>query len=354
MDARAMNGQRHIVGVMMVTLSLLLSGCAGMFQDPHVSLIREPGYRTYNPPEPVSHSARALWEYAVLSENAYVDQWGEPGLTPAEQTARVSRVPPATPEAYVSACRPDHGGRLPLPGWTMWSNFPSASLREKAREVGLYVEVWERNASPPVVAVVFRGTEAASWKDWVSNFRWFLRFVPLYPDQYTVVARDVGNEVLADLKRKIEGGREHYKAVQIVTTGHSLGGGLAQHLAYALPPVTTAGGTVLPRVSNVYGFDPSPVTGWYSVSRTLRTANAEGLKIDRVFEHGEVLAYLRLILRYLNPPSARDPSIREIRYNFVDSINPFSSHSMRLIACSLIDASGQATIPAVGEKFQTR
>jgi hypothetical protein len=73
--------------------------------------------------------------------------------------------------------------------------------------------------------------------------------------------------------------------------------------------------------------------------------NARGLHIDRVFEHGEILSYIRLILRYLNPPQEQDPAIREIRYNFVRSINPFSSHSMRLIACELIRANGQSPPP---------
>lgn len=325
-----------------------------MFQDSNVVLIREPGNRTYNLPVNISESAKALWEYAVLSENTYVDDWGDPKLTPAEQTAGVSKVPQATPESYLTSCTPERSGRLPLPGWSLWQNFPSTELREKAREVGLYVEVWEKDVSPPVVAVVFRGTEATSWKDWVSNLRWFLRFIPFYPDQYTVVAQNVGKEVLDDLKKKIEDRKEKYKQVRIVAMGHSLGGGLAQHLAYSLPQINSPNGTLLPRVSDVYGFDPSPVTGWYSVSRQLRTANAKGLKIDRVFEHGEILAYVRLTMRYINPPTASDPSIREIRYNFVDSINPFRSHSMRLIACALIDGSGQASIPGLYERFQDR
>jgi len=111
---------------------------------------------------------------------------------------------------------------------------------------------------------------------------------------------------------------------------------------------------LMPRVSEVHAFDPSPVTGWFSVDRDVRNSNAKGLHIDRAFEHGEILAYLRLIMRYINPPTKENPSIREIRYNFVDSINPFSSHSMRLIACALIDASGQAAIPGLFERFQNR
>ena len=192
----------------------------------------------------------------------------------------------------------------------------------------------------------FRGTEFWSWRDWQANLRWFLRFIPLYPDQYTLVAEEVGKEVLDELKKRIAGNAGRYKDIKIISTGHSFGGGLAQHRAYSLPPTTLTNGTVLPRVSEVYGFDPSPVTGWYSVVTELRTTNSKGLKITRIFEHGEALAYMRLLLRYLNPTSAISPSIREIRYNFVESINPLASHSMRLIACELLGTKGNARVAA--------
>jgi hypothetical protein len=321
-------------------LSIMISGCAAMSQDPKTVLIREPGNRAYNPAVSISESAKELWEYAVLSENAYTDGWSVP--SPREQTSSVTSSRDAEQlEKYAEACTPE--GRLPLSGWTMWKNFPSETLRTKARDVGLYMEVWEKAVSPPIVAVAFRGTEFFSWSDWMSNFRWFswlLRFLPTYKDQYTVVARDTGKEVLEDLKTRIEKGRDLYKDVRIIATGHSLGGGLAQHLAYSLPEIQSSDGTRIPRVSNVYAFDPSPVTGWYSVKTDLRTLNAKGLKIDRIFEHGEILSYIRLLLSYFNPPPSSDPAVREIRYNFVESINPFSSHSMRLIACALIDGSG--------------
>ena len=313
-----------------------------MSQAPDVALVREPGNRMYSPPVPVANLATSQWEYAVLSENVYVDDWKKRGTSPAKRRAEVGELPAPTSEEYARSCTPDASGPLPLPGWVRWEDFPSSDLRRKAREVGLFVEVWEKRSSPPVIAAVFRGTEFTSIKDWISNLRWFLRFVPFYSDQYTLVARRVGQQVVDRLSQ-----RTGHQAVQLVAAGHSLGGGLAQHLAYSLP----LGG---PRVARVYAFDPSPVTGWSTVDRGLRARNAQGLEIDRVFEHGEILAYIRLLLSYLSPPSAADPAIRQVRYNFVPTINPIKSHSIRFLACSLIKASGEAPLPDLSERFRGR
>jgi hypothetical protein len=311
-------------------LFLSLTGCASLFQDTDVAFVREPGKRTYTtPPEKVGQSARTLWEYAVLSDNVYFD-------TALGRMAETEKD---------KACSLERTERLEIRGWERWPDVPSPELKQEADEVDLQLEVWEKQSSPAIIAVVFRGTEAERWGDWRANFRWFLRFIPWFRDQYMVVSEKVGAAVLDKIRREIERGNAKYREVKIVSTGHSLGGGLAQHLAYSFPDMKSADGSSMPRVSAVFGFDPSPVTGWYSVPQDLRQENARGLQIDRVFEHGEILSYVRLLLRYLNPPQEKDPSIREIRYNFVPSLNPFSSHSMRLIACELIRANGQSVPP---------
>ncbi|MGH7356578.1 MAG: lipase family protein [Candidatus Rokuibacteriota bacterium] len=337
---------------LMILASCLASGCASMFQASDKVLIREPGRRTYGAPVDVTESAKALWEHAVLGENSYLGEWKKKRRISLEQVARVFQPPEATPEAFDARCVPGQdAGPLPLSGWRMWPDFPTPALIKEAVEVGLFVEVWERESSPPVIAVVFRGTEFTSWKDWVSNLRWF---IPWHQDQYTLVSKKVGQQFVDRLvDRRPDLGSNAPSAVRIVAVGHSLGGGLAQHLAYSLPPASSHGVKV-PRVSWVYAFDPSPVTGWYSVDSDLREANAAELWIERIFEHGEILAYARLLVSYAHPPSAAHPSVREIRYNFVQSANPFSSHSMRLLACALIDASGQSRIPDLMERFGDR
>ncbi len=227
----------------------------------------------------------------------------------------------------------------PLSGWKKWGKFPSDKLIQDALKVGLYLEVWEKKTSPPVIAVVFRGT--TSLKDWISNMHWVLRFVPFIKDQYIFVSRKVGEEFVNHLANKLKNESAYSKGVCIVATGHSLGGGLAQHLAYSLP-LKSSNGIPVQRVSSVFAFNPSPITGWFTLicNSKLRTINTKRLKIERIFEHGEILAFIRLLLRYVYPPG-----VREIRYNFVKSKNPFKSHSMRLMACALIKASGQVHPP---------
>lgn len=329
--AAASNLTSLIIGFLVAAFIMALAGCSSMFQESHLALIREPGHRTYNdPPEEVAASARYLWEYAVLSDNVYL-------------TSSIARMAEAKEGKECSLERTE---RLELQGWERWRDVPSPELQAEAEDVDLQLEIWEKQSSPRIVAVIFRGTEAQRIRDWISNFRWFLRFIPGYRDQYVLVSEKVGAAVLNKIRTQLEKGDTGYKDVQIVSAGHSLGGGLAQHLAYSLPDdIKAPDGALLPRVSAVYGFDPSPVTGWYSVPKKLRDVNARGLRIDRVFEYGEILSYIRLILRYVNPPAEKDPAIREIRYNFVRSLNPFSSHSMRLIACELIKANGQSVAP---------
>jgi pimeloyl-ACP methyl ester carboxylesterase len=145
-------------------------------------------------------------------------------------------------------------------GWT-----PSPDPRDVMDDPGtsLYFEVWERAQPDAVdVAVVFRGTH--EWKDWWSNCRWVTRFIPVGWDQYDLTRRKIADVVTR--------ARQRHSSARVVTTGHSLGGGLAQQAAYAHPE-------------------------------------------------------MRLFVRTLVPLSLRDPSITEVRFNLSKG-DAIKEHSM--------------------------
>lgn len=300
-------------------------------QDSSTVLVRPPGNRQYHTDFSFKEIAKELWEYAALCENAYIHTWGKT----AGKTSSLRSGKDSEPEMarYKVKGATNYRHPLTVDGWKPWTHFPSPDLKDLATKLGLYVEVLENGGR---VAVVFRGTEFWSLKDWWSNFRWIniTRLVPWHEDQYTVTADEVGKEFVKELKLR------YPDTCEVVATGHSLGGGLAQHFAYSLPLTQLKSGKRV-KVSKVYAFDPSPVTGW-TTAGTVKQDNANGLKIDRAFEHGEALAYIRLMTSYLYPPSAKDPSIREIRFNLVPTWNPVRNHSMRLLAVALMDSVAQA------------
>jgi hypothetical protein len=274
-------------------------------------VIREPGNRSLGPPQPVAPEARKDLDFAWLSEASYQRMSGEKPSDPI-------------------GC-PNADSALQNGGWFLWKDFPDDDLREKIKRSHLRLEVWS-NSSSRAVAVAFGGTEFSSGKDWKSNLRWF---IPRHDDEYTQIVKEFGPAFVTEFeKRKRQPDWAFLQDSTIFATGHSLGGGLAQQFAYSLP-----GNANVPRVKRVFAFDPSPVTGFYSLDRTTRDNNKQGLAIDRVYERGEILALLRSLENFVYPPTATDPTIREVRYNFSNSLNPVAEHSIAELACKMDKAS---------------
>lgn len=157
--------------------------------------------------------------------------------------------------------------------------------------------------------IVFRGT-SRKW-DWWANLRWFTKHIPGIDDHYDVV-RGGMSKLVDNIRAKYD------ENVKITVTGHSLGGGLAQQAAYSVNSI-----------KSVYGFNSTPVTGFYEISKTDRVKNSTNLKIVRIFEHGEVLAFLRFPIRLLYKLSVKDPEIHELRFNLLTRKNLISEHSMK-------------------------
>jgi hypothetical protein len=334
-----MQPTRHC-GLFAAHTTLLVPASGAFDQDKDTVLIRDPRANKYADPVPAYVTAPQHWEFAAMSANAY--QEGQ--ISAASQgTAfvRTDRNPlPFSEEGFTRAFA-DEKELIPLQGWTRW-DFPGPALQARMKKEGMYMEVLERTIEPHTVVVIFEGTNFKELKDWKANLRWFLRFLPGYTDQYTLAANDAALEFLDHLQaaphRYTIGSEPHPlrnsdgNPVQILATGHSLGGGLAQQFAYSFAqrPRTSRG----PKVAKVFAFDPSPVTGWFSTANPPRDYNAEGLVVERIFEHGEILAYLRLLTSRFAITS-KNPEIWEYRYNFDSCANIIKSHSMHSLACGL-------------------
>jgi pimeloyl-ACP methyl ester carboxylesterase len=212
-------------------------------------------------------------------------------------------------------------------GWNRWPDFVPENVLNQMKKSHLRVEVWTKK-EPPSVVVAFGGTVFTSGKDWKSNLRWFL---PKQKDEYSEIVDLFGPAFVDELCRRIrESEWAHLRNATIFSTGHSLGGGLAQQFAYSLPT-----NSEVPRVARVFAFDPSPVTGFLSVDKALRNKNKSNLRIDRIYERGEILAILRSLMSFLVKSSAKSPSIRGVRYSLFFPADPIRGHSILELASKI-------------------
>ena len=187
---------------------------------------------------------------------------------------------------------------------------------------GLEYHVWrKRDCGEAVIA--FRGTDANEIGDWLTNLRWFVgrRFFDQY-DQVQLAVPDI----IATLDK--QGCRPRL----IVATGHSLGGGLAQHAGYSSS-----------RIAYVYAFDPSPVTGFFAIPFGESGRSIEHLGIDRVYEAGEILSLPRSLASGVFPSSQCRPRVRIVRFATVTTPSLIERHRIGDLTAGLIDLSGGTT-----------
>jgi hypothetical protein len=136
------------------------------------------------------------------------------------------------------------------------------------------------------VVIAFRGTDFDSLDDWLANHA-----------SCRSRTSTSGRAQIKNIVAKIERYPCYQPGTTIIATGHSLGGGLTQHAAYANS-----------KIRYVYAFDPSLVTGFVDLSETLREKNTKNLPIGHVYEHGEILAYVRYGAEERVPAAAVRPA----------------------------------------------
>lgn len=231
------------------------------------------------------------WEYAMLS--AYVYEASVTDETVSEQKLKVENS-----------------------GWSLLPAIGDLFKDNNKRFLkGLKLQTFYKKINGIVlVAYVFRGTRFSKPNDWAANFHWFYKWIPL-------VRKDYYNQVKEDFDRHVQNVEKHFpgEIVKHITSGHSLGGGLAQKAAY-----------VSKKVKLSYVFDSSPVTGYFSVERKDRRDSCTNLRIYRFYEHGEILAYLRAITQTgyaFNFKPNENPRITEIRTN-LEKGTPIKQHSI--------------------------
>jgi hypothetical protein len=247
----------------------------------------------------------------------------------------------------ISSCRRP---RVPLLqamnefGWHRATEFPR-TLRSRGWSFfvpHLAVDIWRR-ALPPAegravleYAIVFRGTVGGG--GWLSNLRALTGFTPLIWDQYhqSVAATRSVVDQIRKLHETEAAGLGKAPEVRYTVVGHSLGAGLAK-FAFL----------VIPEVSRVIGFDPSPVDGSSMIRidsrpkvmghphrRTFAGEHMPPASIYFLQEHGEALGVIRACD---SGPiwGAEGGPVQECHSVNFSSGNPFRQHSMPQLACKL-------------------
>jgi hypothetical protein len=294
---------RRLLGLAVTTAALAscthlaVEDCGGEVLGENEARIRSSHFRMLLADLP--SAADRFVPHAAMSALAYAEDRdcgsGEPRLNTAERARLESE--------------------LTARGWQEVTDVPWTPPCED--DTGLFLRVWQHQGNPRQVVVAFRGT--GGLKDWLyGNLHWLTRFLPM-DDQYSR-ARAAMQRVWARFPA------DAATPTRFETTGHSLGGGLAQHALYSYPR----------QVAQSVAFDPSAVTGFADQTPDHQVAGCDcsdpaldgEARIYRVYDAYEILSGLRVFHKTFLPPERH---MQEVRFANA------ASHSMKGLAFYLID-----------------
>lgn len=326
----------------------LLSGCVhfrvddcpgGVLgnNDAGSARVRTANYRVMLADPPAA--ASRFLPYAIMSTYAY--KIGD-GCVDGGNKNRVSGERAATLREWLDSSNA---------GSSKWQLEPAVGMREAQiphrigceDDLGLMFHVWHRKVEGrDHVVIAFRGTSGAG-DFWNANFWWFRR--AFTDDTQFDRARGHARAVIQFFDQKAV--REGAPAPRYTTTGHSLGGSLAQHILYAFPK----------QIEQAIVFDTSSVTGFSdsSISRENRISGCScrpelgpEARIIRVYQTYEILANLRIFHKIFFPPERH---VQEVRFPFDSSWNPVTRHSIGEFTESLQAAARRRRSDEIGHTW---
>ncbi len=293
--------------LLLLTLVLPLGGCASLGKydgnqvTPESAVISNPPI--FEDTGGTEHAGQfALM--ALFAKAAYRNDIADPKVR-AEHACDYL-VHPEHRDVLLDMPRDANGG-----GWARWTQTGACYS-----ENGLFFETYVHSNEKGVIdeAVIgIRGTENTTLyearHDWGANLSGALPFAGA---EYERAARHI-MPVIDQLAQTQ--GANGTPIKKIFLSGHSLGGGIAQYIAYRSPKVTAA-----------FTFNPSPVTQWYQMSDEEKKRDPT---IYRIYMNKEVLSYVREVTSRFN---IRRYHRTDYQFFFVDG-GAIDTHDMSHLAC---------------------